>query len=119
MDKQPIHEQIYTRTRFSYSKRGLISLQTVSRPRHSHRHGELVVSGYIWDDIEDVDGATTVGGIGDVGTSVGPALIPKLDLIVTPERPIETGGGPRPSGIDWEILDDQTIATIPILQPLQ
>jgi len=47
-----------------------------------------------------------------------------MDLIVTPERTIETDarGDParaRPDGIDWSLLDDQRIEEIPILQQLR
>lgn len=43
-----------------------------------------------------------------------------MDLVVTPERTIETGG-PAPSdpGIAWDTLDSQRRAEIPILQRLE
>lgn len=42
-----------------------------------------------------------------------------MDWIVTPERVIETGAGDKPTGIDWERLDDDRVEEIPILQRLQ
>jgi 5-formyltetrahydrofolate cyclo-ligase len=42
-----------------------------------------------------------------------------MDLVVTPERTIETGATGRPDGIDWALLDEERIAEIPVLQQLQ
>jgi 5-formyltetrahydrofolate cyclo-ligase len=43
-----------------------------------------------------------------------------LDLVVTPERTIETGTSrSKPAGIDWVALDDETIDEIPILERLR
>jgi 5-formyltetrahydrofolate cyclo-ligase len=43
-----------------------------------------------------------------------------MDLIVTPDRKIETGVvGGRPSGIDWSLLDDERVAEIPVLERLR
>ncbi|UWG48772.1 5-formyltetrahydrofolate cyclo-ligase [Halanaeroarchaeum sp. HSR-CO] len=43
-----------------------------------------------------------------------------IDLIVTPERTIETDRrDDRPAGIEWERLDEATIEAIPILQRLR
>jgi 5-formyltetrahydrofolate cyclo-ligase len=42
-----------------------------------------------------------------------------LDLIVTPERVIRPGATPKPAGIDWDALDEERIAEIPILQELR
>lgn len=43
-----------------------------------------------------------------------------LDLIVTPERIIETDTGfDRPSGIEWPLLSDERLAEIPILGQLE
>lgn len=43
-----------------------------------------------------------------------------MDLVVTPERTIETDRrGDRPAGIDWTRLDEATIDAIPILQRLR
>ena len=135
--------------------------------------------------IEDVDHATTVGGISAVGAAVGPDRMPRVDLIVagsvavteggarvgkgegysdlefailreaglvdddtttvttvhdlqvvdeaipttptdvpidwilTPTRTIETGAGDKPAGIEWDRLDEERIAEIPILQRLR
>jgi len=42
-----------------------------------------------------------------------------MDWIVTPERAIETGGGStKPTGIDWEEIDDDRLAAIPVLERL-
>ena len=43
-----------------------------------------------------------------------------MDLVVTPERTVETDTPyDRPAGIDWAALDDERIAEIPILERLQ
>jgi len=43
-----------------------------------------------------------------------------LDLVVTPERTTETESTrKKPSGIDWDELDTETIAEIPILDRIQ
>ncbi|MFB6134029.1 MAG: 5-formyltetrahydrofolate cyclo-ligase [Halanaeroarchaeum sp.] len=43
-----------------------------------------------------------------------------MDLVVTPERTIETDRrGDRPAGIDWSRLDSATVDAIPILQRLR
>jgi 5-formyltetrahydrofolate cyclo-ligase len=44
-----------------------------------------------------------------------------MDLIVTSERVIETDvdAGERPSGIDWDHLDDSRLAEIPVLSRLE
>ncbi|EMA68196.1 5-formyltetrahydrofolate cyclo-ligase [Halorubrum aidingense JCM 13560] len=42
-----------------------------------------------------------------------------LDLVVTPERTIETETPyPRPAGIDWDALDDSKLEEIPVLAAL-
>ncbi|WP_424018175.1 5-formyltetrahydrofolate cyclo-ligase [Halorientalis pallida] len=38
-----------------------------------------------------------------------------LDLVVTPERTVRTGGGGKPAGIDWALLSDERRAEIPVL----
>ena len=43
-----------------------------------------------------------------------------IDLVVTPERDIETDSRrDRPGGIEWDLLDAETIEAIPILQRLR
>lgn len=43
-----------------------------------------------------------------------------LDLIVTPERVVETtGGASQPAGVDWSLLTDEKIRSIPLLQRLR
>jgi 5-formyltetrahydrofolate cyclo-ligase len=43
-----------------------------------------------------------------------------MDLIVTPERTIVVSDrGPRPEGIDWDLLDDGRIEEIPVLRQLR
>ncbi|MFW6265729.1 MAG: 5-formyltetrahydrofolate cyclo-ligase [Halanaeroarchaeum sp.] len=43
-----------------------------------------------------------------------------LDLVVTPERTVDTETTrDKPEGIDWEALDEETIEEIPILQGLR
>jgi 5-formyltetrahydrofolate cyclo-ligase len=43
-----------------------------------------------------------------------------LDLVVTPERTVETDPSrAKPESIDWELLDAETIAEIPILERLR
>ncbi len=41
-----------------------------------------------------------------------------LDVVVTPERTIETGAGAKPAGIDWNALDEERLEEIPILKRL-
>jgi len=42
-----------------------------------------------------------------------------LDLVVTPERTAWTGTPhPRPDGVDWDALDAETLAEIPVLRRL-
>jgi len=38
-----------------------------------------------------------------------------LDLVVTPERTVRTGGGEKPAGIDWTLLSEERRAEIPVL----
>lgn len=134
------------------------------------------------DEIEDVDAATTVSGIGEHGTAVHPtdvepvdlvvagsvavtpdgarlgkgegysdlewALLAEagrvdddttvattvherqvreepvdpdphdvaLDVIVTPDRVLRPDRGPRPTGIDWSLLDEDRRAELPVLE---
>lgn len=68
------------------------------------------------------DGTTTVTTVHEkqvVQTEVAttPRDVP-LDVVVTPERTIRTGGGPKPDGIDWAALDEERLAEIPILSRL-
>jgi len=42
-----------------------------------------------------------------------------MDLLVTPERLVETGAGAKPDGIAWNTLSEEKIAAIPILQRLR
>jgi 5-formyltetrahydrofolate cyclo-ligase len=39
-----------------------------------------------------------------------------MDLIATPERVIRPAGGSKPAGLDWDLLDDERIAEIPVLE---
>jgi 5-formyltetrahydrofolate cyclo-ligase len=39
----------------------------------------------------------------------------RVDVIVTPDEVIRTGGGNRPAGILWDHLEDSKIAEIPVL----
>jgi len=38
-----------------------------------------------------------------------------LDLVVTPERTVETDTGGKPEGIDWSLLSDEDIEAMPVL----
>jgi 5-formyltetrahydrofolate cyclo-ligase len=38
-----------------------------------------------------------------------------LDLVVTPERIVETGVEGKPAGIDWSLLSEEDIAEMPVL----
>jgi 5-formyltetrahydrofolate cyclo-ligase len=38
-----------------------------------------------------------------------------LDLVVTPERVVETGAGGKPEGIDWSLLSEADIEEMPVL----
>jgi 5-formyltetrahydrofolate cyclo-ligase len=42
-----------------------------------------------------------------------------LDLVVTPERTVETGAAGKPVGIDWDLLADDRVAEIPLLERLR
>ena len=44
-----------------------------------------------------------------------------MDLVVTPERSIETGASDeaKPTGIEWDELSDERLAEIPVLERLQ
>ncbi|AZH24156.1 5-formyltetrahydrofolate cyclo-ligase [Haloplanus aerogenes] len=42
-----------------------------------------------------------------------------MDLVVTPERVVRSVGGSKPSGIDWNALDDERIEAMPILVRLR
>jgi 5-formyltetrahydrofolate cyclo-ligase len=42
-----------------------------------------------------------------------------MDLVVTPERTVESGPDGKPTGIAWEALDEERIAEIPILERLR
>jgi len=42
-----------------------------------------------------------------------------MDLVVTPERTVETGASGKPAGIDWTALDEERIEEIPALEELR
>jgi 5-formyltetrahydrofolate cyclo-ligase len=43
-----------------------------------------------------------------------------LDLVVTPERAVETGTThDRPAGVDWSLVDDDRVAETPVLRALR
>jgi 5-formyltetrahydrofolate cyclo-ligase len=42
-----------------------------------------------------------------------------MDLVVTPERTVETGASGKPAGIDWAALDEERIEEIPALEELR
>ncbi len=43
-----------------------------------------------------------------------------MDLVVTPERVVETATSyDRPAGVDWDAVDDETVAEIPVLAALR
>ena len=50
----------------------------------------------------------------DAAVPTGDHDVP-LDLVVTPERTIRTGGGEKPAGIDWGLLSAERRAEIPVL----
>ncbi|WP_276260438.1 5-formyltetrahydrofolate cyclo-ligase [Haloglomus litoreum] len=39
-----------------------------------------------------------------------------LDLVVTPERTVETGAAGKPRGIDWSLLSEADVAEMPVLE---
>lgn len=41
-----------------------------------------------------------------------------VDVVVTPERVLRTGAGAKPDGVDWDALDEETLAEIPVLERL-
>jgi len=71
------------------------------------------------DEVDDIDGATTVGGSAEADVPTTPQDVP-MDWLVTPERRIRTDGPDgKPEGIAWEQLDGEQIDEIPILQRLR
>ncbi|WP_017589693.1 5-formyltetrahydrofolate cyclo-ligase [Nocardiopsis ganjiahuensis] len=42
-----------------------------------------------------------------------------VDLVVTPDEIVECPPGRRPSGIDWQVLDEEKISAIPVLEALR
>ncbi|WP_049947619.1 5-formyltetrahydrofolate cyclo-ligase [Candidatus Halobonum tyrrellensis] len=42
-----------------------------------------------------------------------------MDLVVTPDRTVETGADGKPAGVDWDALDDERLAEIPVLDRLR
>jgi 5-formyltetrahydrofolate cyclo-ligase len=42
-----------------------------------------------------------------------------LDLVVTPERTVETGADGKPAGIDWSLLSDADVEEMPVLGRFQ
>lgn len=42
-----------------------------------------------------------------------------MEAIITPDRCIETGATATPTAIDWQQLDDEDVASIPVLETLQ
>jgi 5-formyltetrahydrofolate cyclo-ligase len=72
------------------------------------------------EEVDDVDGATTVREIQvRDGLPTDDHDVP-IDHVVTPERAVETSTDrPRPSGIDWDALGEDRLSEIPILQRLR
>ncbi|WP_313693417.1 5-formyltetrahydrofolate cyclo-ligase [Halorarum halobium] len=68
----------------------------------------------------DTTVATTVHGMQVVDDDVElDAHDVPLDLVCTPERTIRPDRGPRPAGIDWDALDEEKLAEIPVLERLR
>lgn len=75
------------------------------------------------DAVADVDAATTVSGIGEHGTPVGPDAVPHVDLVVSGSVAVTTDGtrvgkGEGYSDLEWGVLSelgavdaDTTVAT--------
>jgi 5-formyltetrahydrofolate cyclo-ligase len=67
-----------------------------------------------------VDGATPVATtvherqLVEAAVPTGDHDVP-LDLVVTPERTLRTGGGEKPAGVDWDLLSADRRAEIPVL----
>lgn len=94
--------------------------------------GERVGKGEGYSDLEFailrefglVDDGTTVATtvhelqVIDVDVSTTPVDVP-IDLVVTPERTIHTGATGKPAGLDWDRLDAERIAEIPVLSTLR
>ncbi len=60
-----------------------------------------------------VHGRQLVAGIGPAAHDVA------MDLVVTPERTIRPETGEKPARIDWDCLDEDRIAEIPVLKGLR
>ncbi|WP_435362036.1 5-formyltetrahydrofolate cyclo-ligase [Haloarchaeobius sp. DFWS5] len=54
----------------------------------------------------------------DDAVSTGSHDVP-LDIVATPDRLFRPPSRPKPTGIDWDLLDDERRAEIPILDRLQ
>jgi 5-formyltetrahydrofolate cyclo-ligase len=39
-----------------------------------------------------------------------------MDVVVTPDRTVRTGATGRPDGVEWDLLDDERVAEIPVLE---
>jgi 5-formyltetrahydrofolate cyclo-ligase len=68
---------------------------------------------------DDTTTATTVHGRQVVDETVPVAAhdVP-MDFVVTPERVVQTGAGGKPSGVDWDAVDAERRAEIPVLDRL-
>ena len=64
---------------------------------------------------DDTVTATTVHELQVVDDAPTDAHDVPLDLVVTPERVVETGAGPKPSGVDWSEIGAERRAEIPVL----
>jgi len=69
--------------------------------------------------VDDVTVATTVHEIQRKEGLPTDAHDVPLDLVVTPERTVETGGGERPEGIRWDELSEEKVSEIPVLERLR
>ncbi|MCU4972487.1 5-formyltetrahydrofolate cyclo-ligase [Halobacteria archaeon AArc-m2/3/4] len=67
------------------------------------------------DELEDEAGGEAEGE-GTVETE--PHDVP-MDLLVTPDRVIRPASSRKPTGLDWELLEDERLAEIPVLKQLQ
>ena len=63
---------------------------------------------------------TTVHGtqVVDEAIPTAPHDVP-MDRILTPDRTIRTDAGGRPTGVDWDALDGERVAEIPVLERLR
>lgn len=108
------------------------STETVSGGSREPENGGRIGKGEGYSDLEYailrglglVDESTTVATtiherqLIDDPVAIGDHDV-AMDLVVTPERTIRPESRAQPSGIDWDLLEEERLEEIPVLQRLQ